>query len=123
MRYLTQNDYHYIFSVEDGSYIGDFIEGFKKAICDEKKAKDIFCGGYCYHFAYILAGMYRGVIVYYPIDNHFGFADAATQLIWDITGVIGKVGDPDWKLWELYKLEEPLESQRIIEQCIYKVYT
>ena len=117
----TQSDYKELFSVEDGSYIGNFIEDFRKRLGDEK-AKDIFCGGYCYHFASILAKLYRGFIVYYPIDNHFGFADTATDCIWDITGVIGHLEDSDWKCWELYKLEEPLDSQHIIEQCIYKVY-
>ena len=121
MYHFTQADYKFMFSVDNSSYLEDFINEFRNAIGDEK-AKDIFCGGYCYHFACILAGLYHGTIVYNPIDNHFGFTDATTDAIWDITGVIGHIKDPKWKTWDIYKLEEPIESQRIIEQCIYKVY-
>lgn len=116
----TQSDYKELFSVKDGSYIGDFIEGFRKEL-GEEKAKDIFCGGYCYHFACILAQLFDGEIVYNPVDNHFGFFDIATLCIWDITGTLSYDSTP-WYKWEVYKTVEPIESQRIIEQCIYKVY-
>lgn len=117
----TQSDYKELFTVHDGSYISDFIEGFRKEL-GEEKAKDIFCGGYCYHFATILARMFRGAIAYNPVDNHFGFTDAETDAVWDITGVIGNIWEPQWKLWVDYQIKEPIESQHIIEQCIYKVY-
>lgn len=102
--------------------INNFIEKFRKRFNDEQEIKSVFTNGYCYHFAYLLAGLYEGFISYNPVDNHFGFVESKTNSIWDITGNIGEFDNNSWRNWEEYKSEEPIESSRIIKQCIYKIY-
>ena len=119
---LNEWDYKELFSTIDGTYIDKFIKDFRKKFGSDELAEYVFCNGYCYHFACILAHMFRGSIMYNPIDNHFGFGDTETDFVWDITGKIGSIWDPQWKTWSNYQVKEPIESQRIIEQCIYKVY-
>ena len=40
--------------------------------------------------------------------------------LYDITGKIDKTDE--WVRWELYRNIDPIETVRIIRQCIYKVY-
>ena len=40
--------------------------------------------------------------------------------LYDITGKIEIT--QDWARWEFYKRGDPIEAERIIKQCIYKIY-
>lgn len=117
---MLQDEYKFKLTDENGWNIEQFIIDFRKGSTDEKEMAYFFTHGYCYHFACILAQLFDGEIVYNPVDNHFGFSDAATHCVWDITGALPY--DAPWYKWEAYKEIEPIESKRIIEQCVYKIY-
>lgn len=76
---------------------------------------DCFTCGNCYWFAQILEKRFGGTIVYYPIMNHFAFCK--NECVYDITG---QIEDKKYYDWEWYKEFEPIESARIIKQCITK---
>ena len=64
--------------------------------------------------------------MYNPVENHFAFMDDHSKTLWDITGKLGNrlklTRKKNWFLWDDYKKSDPIESKRIIEQCMYKVY-
>lgn len=96
--------------------IDEKILGFIKSFSSfGKEVIDCFTCGNCYWFAQILKERFGNIIVYNPIVNHF--ASRRRQYIYDITGCISNEGYYDW---EWYKTFEPVESVRIIEQCIMK---
>lgn len=100
--------------------IEKFIETFKKD-GNEKSLEEHFTCGYCYHFAVILAILFGGKcgskhIMYNPVENHF--AVKIKNKLYDITGEI--IPNEHWYNWEQYKHFEPLDSKRVIEQCVYK---
>lgn len=117
-------DYKYRFSLP--TYIESFIKDFKKGFCNEKMAEEAFTNGNCYHFAAILSNLFEGYLMYNPVDNHFAFMDDYSKTLWDITGRLGNrlklTKKKNWYLWEDYKKIDLIETQRIIEQCMYKVY-
>lgn len=99
-----------------------FIKKFKRDSNNEKFLENHFTNGYCYHFAVILAALfgnedYQSNIMYNPIDNHF--ATKYNNKLYDITGEIKLT--TDWVDWNRYKEFEPLDSERVIKNCIYKI--
>ena len=103
----------------------EFINKFKSRFNDEKEVENVFNNGYCYHFAIILAHLFgngncSNHLMYNPVDNHFAFLGNDYQL-YDISGNIGTI-DNNWVNWEKYKKLDKLETNRIIKQCIYKIY-
>ena len=60
--------------------------------------------------------------MYNPVKNHFAFLH--NKNIYDITGKIGDESElkTSWYFWSVYKILDPAESERIIEQCMYKIY-
>jgi len=57
------------------------------------------------------------------VENHFAtytMNDRFEYGLYDITGKIDKT--EEWVRWELYRNIDPIETVRIIKQCIYKVY-
>ena len=105
-----------------------FIEKFKKDFYNGNEEEEIlerfFTCGYCYHFAIILENLFDGYVMYNPVENHFAYMSSKTHKIYDITGCIGKLkndGTDLWDRWDYYKITEPVESERIEEQCLYKL--
>ena len=106
---------------ENNLTIEKFIEQFNRDIEDS----EIFQRGYCYHFSVILNDLFTGSIVYNPVLNHFAFC--CEYGIYDVTGKIAEKEEVDkenslWYFWALYQVMDPIESERIIEQCQYKIY-
>lgn len=106
--------------------IDKFIAPFRKP-----ELIDIFTNGYCYYFAQILSTRFNSFLwhptdIYYnPIDCHF--ACLIGNKLWDINGAISddiieyqtnKFGH--WYKWKYYIDWEPLDSKRVIENCIIK---
>lgn len=106
--------------------IDKFIAPFRKP-----ELIDIFTNGYCYYFAQILSTRFNSFLwhptdIYYnPIDCHF--ACLIGNKLWDINGAISddiieyqtnKFGH--WYKWKYYIDWEPLDSERVIENCIIK---
>lgn len=92
--------------------IDKFIENFRNK---NQCLVDIFTNGCCYHFACILNNIFSGFICYNDIDNHFAFMSNEGKL-YDITG---QISDDKYESWTLYKVKEPLNSSRIVKNCIY----
>jgi len=110
--------------------VRDFIEKFKKYSGDEKVLEDLFSFGYCYHFSIILKDLFNGCIMYNPVENHFATKiyvetswyannDEKEYRLYDITGRLDL--NDEWVEWTSYEEEEPLGSERIKEQCLYKL--
>ena len=104
-------------------FIQKFKDDFSKDDEEKKLLETHFTCGYCYHFASVLEGMFRyrnhsTDLMYNPIENHF--AAKIDGRMYDITGEI-YCGD-EWVLWADYKKLEPLDSERVIKNCIYKEY-
>ena len=100
-----------------------FIKQFKKDFGNAVPIEQFFTGGYCYHFSVILNKLFFGEIFYNPVENHFAtytMNDRFEYGLYDITGKIEIT--QDWAVWEFYKKEDPIEADRIIKQCIYKIY-
>lgn len=106
--------------------IDKFIAPFRKP-----ELINIFTNGYCYYFAQILSTRFNSFLwhptdIYYnPIDCHF--ACLIGNKLWDINGAISddiieyqtnKFGH--WYKWKYYIDWEPLDSERVIENCIIK---
>lgn len=92
-----------------------FINAFKSS--HPREIEDCFLHGNCYWFAHILAERFKGGVIYYlPIDNHFVCFVGGKY--YDISGEV-KVNYP-YYAWNFYKVIEPLESHRIIRDCIEK---
>lgn len=87
-----------------------FIDRFRT-----EETKKVFTEGCCYWFARILEERFRGCIYYNPIDNHF--ATSIGGILYDITGEIKKTSD--WVMWFKYKWQEPLDTERLLKNCIY----
>lgn len=97
--------------------VEDFINRFK-CFDSHKEVTHTFTNGYCYWFAYILHARFpNSEIMYYAVGNHF--ACKICNRVYDVTGDI-----TDRKLyfesWGQYQQYEPVESKRILEQCILK---
>lgn len=95
--------------------IENFIKQFRNFGPD---VVDCFSNGMCFHFATILFTRFEGSIVYDPIDNHFAFR--ADGRIYDITGDITDKPHK-WKDWASYIYEDPLHTDHIRRDCIWKV--
>lgn len=98
----------------------DYIEQFQKF---GPQVVDCFSNGMCYHFSLILCTRFPGEArrVYDPINNHF-----ATQIdcrIYDITGDITDNLDYKWVYWDEYAFEDPLHTEHIRRDCMWKVPT
>lgn len=78
--------------------------------------KKCFRYGNCYWFAKILKDRFNGEIMYLPIDNHF--VCKIKGKLYDITGEV-KADEKVYR-WRDYQRIEPIESKRIIKQCILK---
>lgn len=103
--------------------IEQFIKKFREDSKNEEVLESHFTNGYCYHFAVILATLffnedYKSHIMYNPIDNHFAIIYNCE--LYDITGKIELYNCCDWHYWDEYKMQDELETDRIIKQCIYK---
>lgn len=106
--------------------IDKFITPFRKS-----EVIDIFMNGYCYYFAKILSIRFNtflwhpAEIYYNPIDCHF--ACLIGNKLWDINGEIsddiidyGTNKHGDWYRWLYYVDFEPLDSERVVKNCIIK---
>lgn len=85
------------------------------------QVENCFSNGMCYHFSLILCARFRDNAwrVYDPIVNHF-----AVQIdgrIYDITGDITDNTEYNWKLWDSYQYEDPLHTEHIRRDCMWKV--
>ena len=111
-------------------WVRDFISIMKTASDNEQAIEDLFERGYCYHFAVILSTIFRGTIMYNPVENHFATKilvetswyaneEEMKEYLYDITGRLDFTDA--WVEWDRFREEEPLESEAIIAQCIYKV--
>lgn len=85
------------------------------------QVENCFSNGMCYHFSLILCARFRDNAwrVYDPIINHF-----AVQIdgrIYDITGDITDNTEYNWKLWDSYQYEDPLHTEHIRRDCMWKV--
>ena len=80
------------------------------------EVKDFFLYGYCYWFAMILKKRFGGTIYYMPIKNHFIVRIYNTY--YDANGRV--IPDEDVYPWGAYKYDNPIESERIIRDCINK---
>lgn len=95
----------------------DTIMAFIRPFQNEGTVKT-FTEGQCYWFAYILVNRFLlAEIAYNPVRNHFA-ARIASEL-YDITGRIEN--DGHWLDWDEYMQAEPLDAERVYENCIVKV--
>lgn len=111
-------------------WVLDFISTFKSDFETPQNAVDFFSFGYCYHFAVILSNIFDGTIMYNQIENHFAskilvetsmFA-GSSKLEFYLYDINGKIPITDeWVEWSKFCEEEPMESENIRMQCIYKV--
>lgn len=97
------------------SNVINFINDFKKKY--PEAMEDTFLHGYCYWFAIILESRFGGNICYEPIDNHF--FTLIEDKYYDISGEVSPLGKTIWA-WEIYKMFDKLESERIERDCIRK---
>ena len=97
-----------------------FINDFKAMHREE--IEDLFSSGYCYYFCIILMERFnlkKNCIYYIPIYNHF--ITKVGKFYYDINGsVINKEKINLAIKWLNYQKEEPLDSERIIRDCIKK---
>lgn len=98
----------------DRSIIEKFCETFRSK---NKNLIQIFNQGYCYHFACILHNIFNGKIMYNDIDNHF--ACLYDGKLYDIAGEINYPHNDGYVDWEDYQRSEPLNSSRVINECVY----
>lgn len=96
-----------------------FIDKFKEYEKNNVLVKT-FTEGFCYYFALILKERFpQGRIMYHSVINHFVFE--LNNKLYDITGnYTEKANNQQLFPWEEYQKIEPLESQRIIRDCIKK---
>ena len=82
-----------------------------------RKFKSYELNGFCYWFAYMLAGRFVGAEIYYePIDGHF-----ITEIdgrLYDIRGDVTDLYPPPRNF---YSEEYCLECQSIVDGCILKI--
>lgn len=90
----------------------NFISKFTKF--NEKAITECFTLGNCFWFALILKERFCGKIYYMPVDNHF--VTKIDDNYYDITGEVKPT--PSIYLWEEYMKSEPLDSRRVIGDCI-----
>lgn len=98
----------------DRSIIEKFCETFRSK---NKNLIQIFNQGYCYHFACILHNIFNGKIMYNDIDNHF--ACLYDGKLYDIAGEINYPHNDGYVDWEDYQRSEPLNSSRVLNECVY----
>lgn len=100
-----------------GNEVLTFIKNFKEPAT--ATAHELFLRGDCYWFAYILTTRFpRGEIYYLPIENHF--ITKIGSYYYDITGQIKPSEQP--VKWNIFRITEPLEANRIERDCINKDY-
>jgi hypothetical protein len=106
--------------MESHSDILKFIDDFKAMHREE--IEDLFSNGYCYYFCIILIHRFNlssANLYYVPVYNHF--ITKIGRFYYDIKGTV--MSKDVLKLavkWSEYKKEEPLDSARIIRDCIKK---
>lgn len=113
-----KTEYPYYVSVKIDATDQSIIEKF----CETFRAKNenliqLFNQGYCYHFACILHNIFNGKIMYNDIDNHF--ACLYNGKLYDIAGEITYPFNDGYVDWTEYQRIEPLNSSRVINECIY----
>ena len=88
---------------------------------------DVFTHGMCYWFAFMLTNRFphESVVVYEPIWNHFAVSIPCQEgdFVFDVTGdLIQQIesGEYHFENWELYQLQDELETARIYKYCILK---
>lgn len=79
-----------------------------------KDGKEMFLYGRCYWFAVILKERFSGTIMYDPVMNHWATSIGDIGLF-DASGLIS---DKGFVIWDTYKLEDKLHTERLIAQCI-----
>lgn len=94
--------------------VTQFIKDFNKMSND---LVEVFTKGYCYYFALILKSRFNGIICYLPVDNHF--ITYINGKYYDITGEVN-IDHQVLYTWDSYQVIEPLDSERIIRDCIVK---
>ena len=104
-------------------FIQKFKDDFSKNQKEKELLKEHFTCGYCYHFAVMLEGVFkhgnRSVdLMYNPVENHF--AAKINEKLYDINGEINDT--EEWMTWTEYQKFEPLDSERVIKNCLYKEY-
>lgn len=92
------------------------IERFIEGMRNEGTVR-VFTEGYCYWFAWMLAGRFGGDLMYNPVLGHFCMRDGSGAM-WDVTGMVAD--DGRWQEWWLYVLNEPLDAERVRRYCIEK---
>ena len=93
----------------------EFINNFKKGF-DKKAIEDCFSFGNCYWFAKILQLRFGGNIYYSPVENHF-----ITRINYNNYDINGEYRPTEFFYeWDNYQRIEPLDSARVIRDCINK---
>lgn len=91
-----------------------FINRFKQS--NPAAMEEAFTRGNCYWFAKVLNDRFYfhdGEIMYNPVKGHFAWQ--VGMRLYDITGEIDGLGFESW-FW--FKVREPIETERIIRDCI-----
>lgn len=98
-----------------------YINNFKKKY--PEVLEEVFSKGYCYAFASILHTTFPSntIIMYIPIYNHFCVLYYGK--LYDIKGVITDQSAISLaERWDVYKLKDNAEYERIVECCITKTW-
>ena len=99
-----------------------FIKGFKSIPRHPEEIVDVFTGGYCYWFAFILKERFKYAnphIMYNGIEGHF--ACMIRDCKYDIRGIIPAEDSVNYEYWEEYKIKDKESAERIIRDCILKI--
>lgn len=104
----------------------NFIDGMKEVF--DEPIKFVFYRGYCYWFAYMLAGRFNGEIWFNPHIVHF--AVKINDSLYDIYGKVEPGicpinGEEDysaeaWQNWTLYQALYQETVSDIVDSCIKK---
>jgi len=97
-------------TLDDEKTVIKFISHFS---AHGPQVKTCFTNGNCFWFSAILHTRFpRSIIVYDPIDNHFGCQ--IENQVYDITGLVTHAYS-----WEPFGIQDELELPRIVRDCIY----
>ena len=93
----------------------DFINKFKAS--NPVEIEKNFLYGNCYWFAKILELRFNGVIIYYPVENHF--VTRIENIEYDISGIVDYKDSRGYN-WNNYIRYDKLDYYRVVINCIEK---
>lgn len=92
-----------------------FISKFKAS--NPTEIEKNFLYGNCYWFATILQERFNGVIMYYPIENHF--VTRIQGIEYDISGITDYDRTKGYE-WNRYLAFDELDYARVYHYCVLK---